>query len=93
MKPRELSDNIIEASEATPPEAVDLLQRFAVGECWERPFNIQGDPNNTSAMTKYIEKLKESGLDIGKGDTQFGYRMPPPENDKSARILQIFRRR
>ena len=41
----------------------------------------------------YIETLKQEGLDIGKGDAQFGYKMPIPEKDRSIRYLQVFRRR
>ena len=34
-----------------------------------------------------------NGLDIGKGDAEFGYKMPLPKRDANSRYLQIFRRR
>lgn len=93
MRRRELSDNIIEATEATASEAVELLGSFNVGECWEKPFNVSQNPPDTATMMKYINRLKQEGLDIGKGDSKFGYKMPLPEKDISIRYLQIFRRK
>ncbi|MBS3139008.1 hypothetical protein J4207_04860 [Candidatus Woesearchaeota archaeon] len=93
MKRRELSDNVIEATEATPAETVGLLGRFNVGEYWEKAFWVPDSPQNTTAMMKYRDRLKDEGLDIGKGDAQFGYKMPIPEGATSTRFLHIFRRR
>ena len=39
---------------------------------------------------KYIESLKESGLDIGKGDCEYGFKMPLAHGKR--RELIIFRR-
>lgn len=93
MKRRELSDEVIEATEATTSEIVELLGRFNVGEYWERSFHVPNNPHDTTGMIRYIDRLRQRGLDIGKGDSQFGYKMPIPEKDASTRYLQIFRRR
>lgn len=44
-------------------------------------------------MKKYIDSLSEYGLDIGKGDLAFGYKMPTPEKKAKYRDLIIFRRK
>jgi len=49
--------------------------------------------SSTKMMETYIKRLQENGLKIGKGDAEFGYRMPLPENDAFNRYLVIFRRR
>jgi len=92
MKRRELTDDIID-DDATLSRQVDLLDRFKVGEYFEVPFNVYDNPQDTTAMVKYVDQLKQAGLDIGKGDAQFGYKMPIPEKYTGFRNLQIFRRR
>jgi len=47
----------------------------------------------TGEMQAYVDGLQRAGLDIGKGDSEFGYRMPLPEKGKTMRDLIIFRRR
>ena len=97
MKRRELSDDILDATEPSPSQAVELLSQFNVGEYWETTFSVPRNPQDTAAMMRYIAMLKEAGLDIGKGDCQFGYKMPIPDKDEYAkhqvRSLQIFKRR
>lgn len=94
MKKRELSDDIIEATESTPSEAVELLGRFEAGEYWERPFRVRhNNAQDTTAMMRFVNRLKEAGLEIGKGDAQFGYKMPIPDKNTNIRYLQIFRRK
>ena len=93
MKRRELSDDIIEATDSTLSETVELLGRFNVGEYWEKPFHVPNNPQDTTAIMRYIGRLKQEGLDIGKGDSQFGYKMPLPQKDTSTRYIQIFRRK
>ena len=93
MQRRELSDNVVECLESTLPEKVALLSKFKVGEYWETWFNVSSNPQDTTQMTRYVEGLKQAGLDIGKGDSQFGFKMPLLEKDTSTRYLQIFRRR
>ncbi len=90
MKRRELSEDTMGVLNGS---LVELLSRFKVGEYWEKPFDISGNPQDTTAMMRYVDRLKQEGLDIGKGDAQFGYRMPLPEKNKSTRYLLIFRRK
>lgn len=93
MEFRELSDDIIIAEEASPQEAADLLQQFQVGQCWNKRFRIKGNPNDTTDMTRYLTALQNAGLDIGRGDSHFGFRMPPPIKGEYSRVLQVFRRK
>ena len=98
MKKRELSDDVLDiVEEPEPSEIVELLGKFNVGEYWERSFTFfhanNSNPHDTKSLMNYIQMLKQAGLDIGKGDYEFGYKMPVPEKDKSIRYLQIFRRR
>ncbi|MEK6833149.1 MAG: hypothetical protein AABY32_03805 [Nanoarchaeota archaeon] len=41
----------------------------------------------------YINNLKSLGLDIGKGNCEYGYKMPLPEKGEDRRKLIIFRRK
>lgn len=90
MKKRPLSEDVIERTDANPEETARLLERFNVNEMWEKQF-----PNNpnTTKMQAYVERLTQEGLDIGKGNATFGYKMPLPDKKSTTRILQIYRRR
>ena len=92
---RELSDDILDCLESNPSETAELLKRFKPGEYWEKPFQVPRgkDSNYTGPIMAYIEQLQQSGLDIGKGDCEFGYKMPIPQKGASQRVLQVFRRR
>jgi hypothetical protein len=48
---------------------------------------------NTYMFDKYINDLKSLGLDIGKGECEYGYKMPLPEKGESRRELIIFKRK
>ena len=48
---------------------------------------------DTSAFQIGIRNLRRGGLDIGKGNAEYGYRMPIPKKDTNQRQLIIFRRR
>jgi hypothetical protein len=95
MKRRELSDDVVDETEADPARTVELLSGFNVGEYWQTTFTVRQprNPQDTRALMSYIEDLKRAGLDIGKGDCQFGYKMPLPGKDAYQRTLQIFRRK
>jgi hypothetical protein len=45
----------------------------------------------TNYFDKYLNELKSFGLDIGKGDCEYGYKMPLPEKGEEKRKLIIFR--
>lgn len=90
MEERELSDDVIEITEATPKDVVRLLEKFNPNEYWEKHFQ---KTSNTKLMMAYVEALRKNGLDIGKGNATFGYKMPLPDKDLYYRALRIFRRR
>ena len=95
MKKRELSDDIVDIMDHTGftlSEVIKLLDRFNIGEYCETFFQVLNDSGNTTEMIRYVNQLKEEGLDIGRGDAKFGYRMPIPEKRETKRYLQIFRR-
>lgn len=48
---------------------------------------------NTIKFQNRIEYLRRAGLDIGKGDAEYGYQMPLPKKGDEKRELRIFRRR
>jgi len=43
-------------------------------------------------MRRFVVSLREEGLDIGKKDSKYGYRMPLPKRDHDFRVLEIYRR-
>ena len=57
------------------------------------PDTMPAEITNTYIFNKYINALKSLGLDIGKGDCEYGYKMPLPEKGESMRELIIFRRK
>ena len=91
MQKRELSDDVIISLEGTLDEVVECLKKFKVGEYWEKYFSPK-NLKNTTPLLNYIKQLEREGLDIGKGEAQFGYKMPLPKKDQNIRYLQIFRR-
>jgi len=48
---------------------------------------------DTIYFQTYIDELKGEGMDIGKGEAEYGYKMPLAEKGESRRELIIFRRR
>jgi hypothetical protein len=71
-------------------ERAKLLSTLEKGECYERGFPVQ---DGLVPMHMYVDHLIEGGLEIGKGDAEFGYQMPKPGGRDSIRKLIIFRRR
>ena len=56
-------------------------------------ISYRASSEGATRMQAYVDGLQRAGLDIGKGDAQFGYRMPLPEKGQTMRDLIIFRRR
>jgi len=71
-------------------ELVKILEGFQPNESYQKRFDVK---NGIGPMEQYVERLKYAGLDIGKGNAEYGFKMPLPEKDKSNRYLVIFRRR
>ena len=43
-------------------------------------------------LNSIIENLREKGLDVGKGNCEYGYKMPLPTKKEEPRKLIVFRR-
>ena len=54
---------------------------------------LPAEIRNINTFDNYINNLKSLSLDIGKGNCEYGYKMPLPEKGESRRELIIFRRR
>ena len=89
----ELTDDVVMVMEEEPKDVAELLEKLQVGEYWEKPFQIKGNPRDTTGLTRYLNLLARAGLDLCRGDSSFGYRMPLPESEAVNRYLHIFRRR
>ncbi|MBS3151005.1 hypothetical protein J4443_01325 [Candidatus Woesearchaeota archaeon] len=68
-----------------------ILQHLAPNE-YLPVYNLKARERDVSPFHGYIEALRSAGLDVGKGDAEYGFRMPLPENGQSDRELIIFRR-
>lgn len=77
---------------ASPKEIATRLGQLERDECWTKNFLLQRNSHDNRVMVSFITSLQENGLDIGRGDAQFGFRMPLPEKGATFRKLQIFRR-
>ncbi|MFA4887007.1 MAG: hypothetical protein WC595_02235 [Candidatus Nanoarchaeia archaeon] len=88
-----LDDEVRAMHEGTTREQAALLQQLQQNECYTRIFYIEDNPNNTTPLDNYISCLRQAGLDIGKGEAEYGYKMPIPEKEAGQRQLIIFRRR
>ena len=47
---------------------------------------------DTTPLQRVIDRLEKLGVDIGKGDTKYGYIMPVPKKGNISRDLIIYRR-
>lgn len=85
-----IKDGFLE-TEGTPEEVVEWLQQNVnqSGQYWIRNFLKKDFPR----INSYIESLRRAGLEIGKGNAQYGYRLPLPTPYSPFRELQIFRRK
>ena len=83
---------IKQLNEGTPEAAADIIQNYLNPNEYLSVRTIPSE--NTAPLQDYIEKLREAGLDVGKGDCEYGYRMPHVKRDERlATELHIFRRR
>lgn len=53
----------------------------------------QLNANAIKYFENYLAKLKSIGLEIGKGESEYGYKMPLPKKGDDIRKLIIFRRK
>lgn len=57
-----------------------------------KPNQYRKFDGSLKQLQRRIENLKEEGLDIGKGNCMYGYRLPLPKRLTDKRELIIFRR-
>lgn len=70
---------------------IDLIKELRKGEY----FMVQAmsaRSTNIDIFNNEVERYHEKGLDVGKGDAEFGYKMPLPEKGDKDRELIFFRR-
>ena len=72
-------------------EIAEFFKGFKALEYYDK--NFTNSKNVINNMNSYIDELHKAGLDIGRGDSEFGYKMPLPERNNGYRTLIIFRRR
>ena len=93
LKPVQFSDvDLIDLLEGSAREHVSILEKLKPNECYERTFRYEGNITTTQPLERYLSSLREAGLNIGRGEAEFGYRMPLPGREASSRKLIIFRR-
>ena len=56
-------------------------------------YNLNRKIDDVKFLNSQIRQYQNNGLDLGKGDAEFGHRMPLPEPGENYRELIIFRRR
>lgn len=47
----------------------------------------------TSRLEQYLQSLRNEGLDIGRGEAKYGFKMPIPDKKARGRDLFVFRRK
>jgi hypothetical protein len=71
---------------------INLLKKIKTGQY----FVFSELPASEKDITKFLEDInmiKEHGLDIGKGDFEYGPKMPLPKREGKFRKLIIFKRK
>lgn len=77
--------------EGEPEDEVKVLKRLKPGQ-EVSVGTMNAKIKDTMPFQAAIKKYSNAGLNIGKGDSEFGYRMPLPSKDDAHRELIIFRR-
>ena len=70
---------------------IGLLKKLKPNEYLET-ISLPINEVNTRKFFQYIEELKEFELDIGKENSEYGFKMPLPQKGENYRNLIIFRR-
>ena len=87
----EISDSVLFGDEDDGETLAKLLNNLKPNQYYVA--ETMSTSLDTRHFNKTIEKLKKRGLDIGRGESRYGFRMPLPEKGKHYRELIIFRRR
>ena len=88
MEEYQLKDeNLIDWIEGYANDRIEIMKKMKPNQYMV--ISSQGDIKKFNTI---IELLKEKGLDVGKGNCEYGYKMPLPQNGDEYRQLIIFRR-
>lgn len=71
---------------------IKLLEELPIDE-YTVVASLFPPSKDTSLFQKYLSRLRELGIDVGKGKSKYGYRMPIPKETDIERKLIIFRRK
>jgi len=90
--------DMIDVLEGDSYTHAQIIEQLRVGESVEATNQSlhtvhAGFGNAQRVLENYLDRLRKEGLKIGKGDSEYGYRMPIPQEDEEFRSLIIFRRR
>lgn len=86
------SEDFLNSTEGGIGGAIIILKKMNPNQYFIAS-TIPAKIRNVNTFDNYVNKLKSLGLDIGKGNCEYGYKMPLPEKEKSKRELIIFRRK
>ena len=86
------AEDVFNVTETGIRGKVTLLQKLKPNE-YLVVTTCSANKTNTSFFQNYIENLKKLGLDVGKGEAKYGYKMPLPNKEDTDRKLIIFRRK
>jgi hypothetical protein len=85
-------DGIVSMVELGPEGFYKISEKMKPNQYYI-PKTLPAEITNTYIFNKYIDALKSLGLNIGKGECEFGYKMPLPKKGEDKRELIIFRRK
>jgi len=81
----------LEFSEGGIEGRVGLLRKFKSNQ-FLVVCTLPASQKNIGPFEKYIDELVYLGLDVGKGNAEYGFKMPLPKKGDLERGLIIFRR-
>ena len=85
-------DDVVKSVELGIEGAYEIAKNLRVNQYFVAEI-VSPKIFGTNYFDKYINELKSFGLDIGKGDYEYGYKMPLPEKGEESRKLIIFKRK
>ena len=71
-------------------DAIKIIERLTPNQ--EIAIYSNRKAEGTRPLEEYLERLKEADLDVAKGTSKCGFRMPLPPRGVEQRDLIIFRR-
>ena len=86
-----LEDSLV-LDEGDVRDKMDILKKINPGE-YLVINTMDSGKTDTKSFQETIYQLREMGLDIGRGDSQYGFKMPIPNKKDTHRKLTIFRRK